>query len=137
VHEPLELTELQLVIMRVLWSGAEVSVADVHAAIERERGLALTTVATIMSRLEKAGLIARRPEGRHFLYRPLVSEHEVRRAMVRDLAERLFHGDVAALARYVLSESETSPGDLDRVRRRAGSREGVQPPAPSSGHTTG
>ena len=73
MHEPLELTELQLSIMRVLWARSEATVADVHAAIELERGLALTTVATIMSRLEKAGLITRRPEGRHYLYRPLVS----------------------------------------------------------------
>lgn len=117
MHQPLELTELQLVIMRVLWSRAEVTVADVHAAIERERGLALTTVATIMTRLEKAGLIARRPEGRHYLYRPLVSEEEVRRSMVSELAERLFHGDVTALVSHLLSESEIAPGDLDRVRR--------------------
>lgn len=117
MHQPLALTELQLAIMRVLWARAEATVADVHAAIERERGLALTTVATIMSRLEKAGLITRRPEGRHYLYRPLVSEEEVRRSMVSELAERLFHGDVTALVSHLLSEGEIAPGDLDRVRR--------------------
>jgi predicted transcriptional regulator len=117
VHEPLELTELQLAVMRVLWARAEATVAEVHGALERDRGLALTTVATIMTRLERQRLIARRPEGRHYLYRALVSEEDVRRSMVTGLAERLFQGDVTALVSHLLSESEIAPGDLERVRR--------------------
>ncbi len=113
----LELTDLQLAIMRVLWERGEAAVADVHAAIEPDRALALTTIATILSRLEKADLVARRPAGRHYLYRPLVSEEEVRRSMVSGLAERLFQGDLTALVSHLLSEGEIASGDLDRVRR--------------------
>lgn len=117
MDDNLELTELQLAVMRVIWARREAPVADVHEVLHRERGLALTTVATILSRLEKAGLVARRPVGRHYLYRPLVSEREVRRSMVSGLAERLFHGDVTALVSHLLSEREIAPGDLARVRR--------------------
>jgi len=113
----MELTDLQLSLMRVIWSRGEVAVADVHEAVEAERGLALTTVATILTRLEKAGLVARRPAGRHYLYRALVSEEEIRRSMVSGLAERLFHGDVTALVSHLLDEGDIAPGDLDRVRR--------------------
>ena len=114
---PMGLTDLQLSLMRVIWSRGEVAVADVHEAVEAERGLALTTVATILTRLEKAGLVARRPAGRHYLYRALVSEEEIRRSMVSGLAERLFHGDVTALVSHLLDEGDIAPGDLDRVRR--------------------
>ncbi len=113
----LELTDLQLALMRVLWDRGEASVADVHGAVARERNLALTTVATILTRLERSGHITRRQAGRHYLYRPLVSEEEVRRSMVSGLAERLFGGDVTALVSHLLSEGEINPGDLDRVRR--------------------
>lgn len=112
-----ELTELQLSLMRVLWDRGEAAVADVHAAVEPDRGLALTTIATILTRLERAGLVARRSAGRHYLYRPLVSEEEVRRSMVSGLAERLFGGDVTALVSHLLSEREIAPGDLEWVRR--------------------
>ena len=113
----MELTDLQLSLMRVIWSRGEASVSDVHEAVEPERGLALTTVATILTRLEKAGLVSRRPAGRHYLYRALVSEEEVRRSMVSGLAERLFQGDVTALVSHLLDEGDVAPGDLDRVRR--------------------
>lgn len=117
MDDTLELTELQLAVMRVLWERKEAPVADVHEALRRDRGLALTTVATILSRLEKADLVARRSAGRHYLYRPLVSEAEVRRSMISGLAERLFHGDVTALVSHLLSEREIAPGDLARVRK--------------------
>jgi BlaI family penicillinase repressor len=113
----IELTDLQMSLMRVLWTRGEAAVSDVHESAYAERGLALTTVATILSRLEKAGLVARRQAGRHYLYRALVSEEEVRRSMVSELAERLFQGDVTALVSHLLDEGDIAPGDLDRVRR--------------------
>jgi BlaI family transcriptional regulator, penicillinase repressor len=119
----LELSELQLAVMRVLWRQRRASVAEVHAALEPERGLALTTVATVLTRLEKAGLVAHRAAGRHFLYRALVSEETVRAAMVGALADRLFEGDVAALVSHLVSARDIGPGDLARVKRLIAERE--------------
>jgi predicted transcriptional regulator len=124
----LELTELQLAVMRVLWDRTEAPVAEVHAALAPERALALTTVATILSRLEKAGFVDRRPEGRHFVYRPLVSEEDVRRSMVSGLADRLFQGDLTALVSHLLSEREIAAGDLARVRRLIDERQRAKEP---------
>lgn len=123
----LELTELQLAVIRVLWDQTEAPVADVHAALAPDRGLALTTVATILSRLEKAGLVGRRPEGRHFVYRALVSEEDVRRSMVSGLADRLFQGDVTALVSHLLSDAEIADGDLERVRQLILARQRKEP----------
>ena len=120
---PLELSELQLAVMRVLWREQKATVADVHEALEAERGLALTTVATVLTRLEKAGLVAHRAAGRHYLYRPLVSEEEVRRSMVSALTDRLFEGDVAALVSHLVSAREIEPGDLASVKRLIEERE--------------
>ena len=57
------LSELQLDLMRVLWRG-EASVADVAAALAQSRGLAHTTVATLLTRLAKRGIVAQRRDGR-------------------------------------------------------------------------
>jgi predicted transcriptional regulator len=123
---PLELSELQLAVMRVLWQRKKAAVSEVQEALKSERDLALTTVATVLTRLEKAGLVTHRASGRHYLYRPLVSEEEVRRSMVSVLAERLFEGDVAALVSHLVNAREIKPGDLARVRQliEAKEREG-------------
>jgi predicted transcriptional regulator len=110
------LGELQLAIMRVLWSRSEATVADVHEALEPERGLALTTIATMLAKMEKKGVVDHRMEGRKFIYRPTVSEGQVRRSMVADLTSQLFRGDVLALVNHLLAEHEIENGELDQLR---------------------
>src|SRR2546430_643963 len=55
-----QLTELQLAILRVLWDRSEATVQDIWEALHAERGLAQTTVATMLSRLERRGIVTRR-----------------------------------------------------------------------------
>ena len=110
------LGDLQLAIMRVLWARGESTVADVHEALEPERGLALTTIATMLVKMEKKGVVDHRSEGRRFIYRPLVSEGQVRRSMVSDLTTQLFRGDVAALVNHLLSEHDIRPQELEQLR---------------------
>jgi predicted transcriptional regulator len=122
------LSDLQMDVMRVLWSRPEATVADVTEALADERDLAHTTVATLLTRLEKRGVLRLRREGRTLWYRAAVNESQVRRSMVSGLIAQVFGGDAKALLAHLLSEREVAPGDLDSVRtlldksRRGGKR---------------
>lgn len=109
------LGDLQLAIMREIWQRGEASVSDVHGALEPERGLAPTTIATMLKKMEAKGVVTHRTEGRRFLYRPAVSEAEVRRTMVGDLTERLFRGEVTALVSHLIAEHEIEPDELRQL----------------------
>ena len=111
------LTDLQLAIMRILWDRAEATVVEVQTQLRPERDLAQTTIATLLSRLEKRGVVEHRLDGRQFVYRPLVTEQDVRRSMVSELTTLLFDGSSAALMSHLLRSREIQPGDLDRVKR--------------------
>jgi predicted transcriptional regulator len=117
-NEDVSLSELQIALVRVLWRRGESSTADVAAELAEERGLKHTTVATLLTRLEKRGVVAQRREGRQLFYRALVGETQVRRSMVADLIGALFDGDARALVAHLVQESEIAPGDLAKVRRR-------------------
>jgi predicted transcriptional regulator len=91
-------------------------VAEICEALRPGRNLALTTVATLMSRLEKRGVVAHETRARQFVYRSLVSESDVRRSMLREITEQLFDGDVAEMMSHLLTGREISPGDLDRIK---------------------
>lgn len=110
------LGDLQLAIMRQLWQRGEAAVADVHEALLDERGLALTTIATMLRKMEEKGVVTHRSEGRRYLYRPTVSEQQVRRTMVGELTERLFRGDPAALVSHLLAEHRIDPEELSELR---------------------
>lgn len=111
-----QLTGLQLDVVRVLWSEGEATVAEVRERLPESRNLATTTVATVLSRLEKQNVVTRRLDGRQYVYRPTVTENQVRRSMVADLVGSLFEGDPAALVSHLVSDAELEDGDLERVR---------------------
>jgi len=113
-----QLTELQLAIMRVLWDRSEATVQEIWEALHAERGLAQTTVATMLSRLERRGVVTRRapPQSRQYHYRAAVTEREVQHSMVGELTERLFDGDVTALVQHLLTGEAVSPGDIAKIR---------------------
>lgn len=110
------LGDLQLAIMRVLWERGEAAVTDVHAAIEPERGLAPTTIATMLTKMEDKGVVTHRSEGRRYIYRPTVSEEAVQREMLAELTERLFLGDVAAVVSTLLAEHDVDRDELAALR---------------------
>lgn len=110
------LGDLQLAIMRELWRRGEASVTDVHAALAEPRGLAPTTIATMLRKLEEKGAVTHRAEGRKFIYRPAVSEAAVRRTMVGELTERLFRGEVTTLVSHLLAEHEVDAEELERLK---------------------
>ncbi len=112
------LGDLQYAIMRVLWEEREATVARVQerlAAGDRH-DRALTTIATMLSKMEKKGVVSHRSEGRVFVYRPLVQEDAVRRSMVNELTERLFNGDFGALVSHLLDEQDIDRAELERLR---------------------
>jgi predicted transcriptional regulator len=116
MSERQQLTELQIAVLRLLWERGEASVAEIWEALYAERKLAQTTVATIVARLQRRGILSRRTRDRQFVYKTLLTEADVQHSMVSELTERLFAGDVTALVSHLLSARDMSPGDLARVR---------------------
>lgn len=124
------LSELQLALMRQLWARGEAGEASTAEVVEglraEQRPLAHTTVATLLTRLEKRGLLAARREGRGLVYRALVSEAQVQRSMVSGLLSNLFEGKASALLSHLLQESEIGDADLAQMRallKRSGGRD--------------
>src|SRR4029450_2807323 len=121
---PPRLTALQLTVMQVLWSRDEASVTDLQRAMTGRR-LALTTVATMLVRLEQRGLVSHRAEGRQYVYRSRVSPAGGRKTVTRELLRNLFDGDVAAFVSHLLDARKLTReevADLQRLVRNKARR---------------
>lgn len=114
---PRNLGELQLAILRALWQAGEASVAEVHESL-RDRRLALTTIATMLRKMEDKGLVSHRENGRQFLYRSKVDPDLVQKNLVGELVARLFDGDPLALVSHLLRAGEIELVELDELRRK-------------------
>lgn len=117
------LGDLQIAILRILWRNGEATVSEVHRELQKIRGSAPTTVATMLVKMERRGVVTHRTDGRRFVYRPTVSEGLVRRSMVGELADRLFAGKPSALVAHLLSQHEIEPDEIDELRRLIASHE--------------
>ncbi len=110
------LGDLQLAIMRILWDRGRATVNDVHQALLNERGLAPTTIATMLKKMETKGVVAHDVEGRQFVYHPIVCQEDVTRTMVGDLVTRLYGGDALAMVNHLLSERDFDEDELANLR---------------------
>ena len=110
---PLRLTGQQLAIMRLLWDRGEMTVADVQQSLSGRTQPAYSTVATMLGRLEKRGLVRHRAEGRTYHFSPAVSETGV----VREVVDRVFGGSATALVSHLLENEELVQGDLEEIKQ--------------------
>ena len=117
------LSGLQLSLLRALWDQGEGTVQSIRLALEGERPLAATTVATLLKRLEKRGLVSHRTEGRSFVYRAEKSAEEIERTLVTGLVDDLYGGKAEALFARLLSSDLVPGADLARIRALIEERE--------------
>lgn len=113
----LGLTELQLELMRVLWSRGQATVTAVHEAIVVKRGLAQATIATLLRRLEKKGAVTHELQGRQFIYKAAVSSDAVRHSMLTEVAEKLLPNEVPALLNHLFDAQKIGAAELEQVKR--------------------
>jgi predicted transcriptional regulator len=113
------LTRAESELMDLLWRHGP---STVHALIERmERGVAYTTVLTLMRILEQKGYVKHQPHpdgGRSHLYTAAVEATRAKRRHVRDLLERLFAGNAEELVSGLLEDEALSPAALRALRER-------------------
>ncbi len=111
-----KLSDQQFQLMQALWHLGEGSAKAVQAQLSH-LGLAHTTIATILTRLEKKGVLSSRTEGRERIFVPIVSEGDVRRSMVSSLVGTLFKGDDRQLLAHLVKESDLQQDDLDEIQK--------------------
>jgi len=117
------LGELERAIMRVLWSSpGPVTARDVVEALP-DRGLAATTVLTVLARLEAKGLVVRDRDGRAHRYAPTASHSDHVAALMREALDSA-EDRAAALARFVGSVSPTEAEALAEALAEARHRRG-------------
>ncbi len=110
------LGDLEAEIMESMWDLGSASVREVHECLGARRDIAYTTVMTVMSRLVEKGLLARRQEGRAYIYSPTKSRDAYCTGVVKNVMAGLFGTlDRPVLAHFVESLGEGDVAELDAL----------------------
>lgn len=103
------LTPCEFEIMEVLWRMGSATVRDVHAALTPSRGLAYTTIMTVMDKLHRKGALQQQRRGRAYFYTVQLGRDEALHHKLQHLIDDYFEGSAEKLLAYLLEEFTPSP----------------------------
>jgi predicted transcriptional regulator len=111
------LTDVELELMRILWSLGEGSVADVIEQLPKNRELAYTSVSTILRILEQKEILKTRKEGRGHIYIPDLKKSDYELKTVKHVVENVFNGVPVALVRQLLGSVKLNEKEMEEIKK--------------------
>ena len=111
------ISEAEHAVMEALWEKNPLTAADVCEAVCEQRGWSMPTVKTLLSRLVVKGAVATAPDGRRFLYTPLLERVDYVGGESRRLVDRLFGGRAAPLIAHLAESEALSDDDIAEIER--------------------
>ncbi|MGQ0636871.1 MAG: BlaI/MecI/CopY family transcriptional regulator [Planctomycetaceae bacterium] len=110
-------TELELLILKVLWDDSPLPVRAIRQALAAGgRDLAHTTVITTLNVMVRKKYLKRRMSGNACLFAPRVAREQVSQGMLRDLVQQVFDGSTRAAVLALFNSNEIKPGELNELR---------------------
>ena len=111
------LSDAEFEVMDVMWKYAPISTKEITDHLSKTKDWSPKTIYTMLSRLEKKGVIVHEKESRVFIYTPCVSKEQYIEAESRALANRFFDGAMSRMVVSFLDQKELSSEDLDELQR--------------------
>jgi len=112
------ISDAEHAIMEALWDyDSPVSAQDIFDTVAGPRQWSLATVKTLLSRLVQKQAVATRPDGRRFLYSPLIVRADYVGGESRRLVDRLFGGRAASLVAHLAQSEALSEDDLSEIEQ--------------------
>jgi predicted transcriptional regulator len=118
------LGEQEMDLLKYVGEHSPIAVREVAAHFEREKGLARTTVLTVMERLRKKGFLSRAKTDGIFLYSAKIRTGDVLTHKVSDFIERTLGGSLSPLINYFLDNKDLTADEIKQLKAMAAKLEG-------------
>lgn len=111
------ISDAECAVMEVLWKRSPQTAAEVCASVCDQRGWSMPTVKTLLARLVAKGALETQPDGRRYLYTPLIERRAYVGTESKRLVERLFGGRAAPLFAHLAENEALSDEDIAEIER--------------------
>ena len=117
MKKPAPLGDQELEVLRYVSDHAPITVREVAEQFGDPRGLARTTILTVMERLRKKGFLNRDKEAGAFRYAPAVAQPEVLQGLVQNFVETTLKGSLTPFVAYLSDSRGLSEREMAELRR--------------------
>ena len=112
---PERISEAEHAVMEALWEQGTLTAHEVCEQVCKTRDWSLATVKTLLSRLVQKRAIETRPDGRRYLYTPLIERSDYVGGESKRLVDRLFGGRAASLVAHLAESEALTEEDLGEI----------------------
>lgn len=122
IKPPKRLSELEYLVMDVLWARVQGTAEDVREALAERHPMKDSTTRTILKRLEEKGYVKRHVEGRTNVYRVSEPPRHLAVRTVQQIIDRLLGGSVEQLIVGLVDRDLLDERELRRLAERLARR---------------
>jgi BlaI family penicillinase repressor len=110
-------TDLELAILKVLWTRGPCTVKGIQEGLAETRALAYTTVVTMVTIMANKGFVRKQRRGPGYVYQAMIRRHEASGDMLQDLINRVYDGSTLAVVQSLLDTADIDADELAQIRR--------------------
>jgi predicted transcriptional regulator len=116
------LSELEHLVMDVIWDRNAATAEDVRSALAEKHPMKESTVRTVLKRLEEKGYVDHHVDGRTNVYRGIDAPQNIAAKAVRQIIERFCGGSVEQLLVGMVNNDVVDESELQRLAQRIARR---------------
>lgn len=117
-------TEVELLILGVLWEHGASTARQIHNAIADHRDTNYSTTVKMLSVMLEKKLVKRDDSTRPQVFRSADSRKRTQTKMLKDLIRKLYNGSAKSMVMQALSSQKSSPEELAEIRELLDDLEG-------------
>ncbi|MCD9085258.1 BlaI/MecI/CopY family transcriptional regulator [Stenotrophomonas sp. SY1] len=106
----------ELALLQYIGENEPTSVGEVAASFGDARGLARSTVLTMMERLRGKGYLERQPHEGVYRYHSTAQQHEVVNSAVGSFVEKTLQGSISPFVAWMSEKAEVSDNELAELQ---------------------
>jgi BlaI family transcriptional regulator, penicillinase repressor len=113
----MKISAAESVVMLALWRRSPLSAEEIIAEVAGPQGWSEPTVKSLINRLLRKKALAATPDGRRYLYRPLVARQDYVHQESRGLLDRLYGGRIAPFVTQFTEREPLSREEIEELKR--------------------
>jgi BlaI family penicillinase repressor len=119
---PVELTESEWPVMKVVWETEPCTAPAVQEKLLKSTGWTYSTVRTLMDRMVAKGILKARKEGKITIYNSAVTRRRAQRSELLYALKHAFNGALAPMVQCLLESNDLDAQELAKIEEllRAG-----------------
>jgi predicted transcriptional regulator len=114
----MKISEAEGKVMEVFWRAqGPLSAEDVVIAMDNDRDWSAGTIRTFLTRLVKKKALGTTPDGRRYLYQPLITRQDYVHEQSRRLIDTLFGGRIAPFVTHFSERENLNRDEIAELKR--------------------